>query len=112
MSANIYCGIKEIPKNAKRGSMRECAEKNQIRYWGLKKVDSRVLENVEQLMSLDKARLNRTKFDTRLKRLTTQYNRTKDKEKKLILKKEITETEKELKKATKIYEEAYFSKKR
>lgn len=36
---NIYCGIGKIPKKKKLGTMRQCAEKKQIRYYGVKKLD-------------------------------------------------------------------------
>jgi len=41
---NIYCGIGKIPKAQRRGNMRECAEKGQIRYYGIKKIDTKTLE--------------------------------------------------------------------
>jgi hypothetical protein len=44
-----YCGTGKIPKNSKRGSMIECAKKGQVRYYGLKKIDSRIIENVAKL---------------------------------------------------------------
>lgn len=42
--ADIYCGIGNIPKGQHRGSMKDCAEKGQVRYYGIKKIDSKVLE--------------------------------------------------------------------
>ena len=39
-----YCGAGKIPKDAKRGSAKECAQKGQIRYYGLKRIDSKTLE--------------------------------------------------------------------
>lgn len=39
-----YCSIGEVPKGQKRGSMKECADMKQIRYYGVKKIDSRTLE--------------------------------------------------------------------
>jgi len=41
--SNIFCGIGKIPKKSRRGTMRECAEKGQIRYYGIKKVDAKTL---------------------------------------------------------------------
>ena len=35
----VYCGIGKIPKGHRRASLRECAEKGQIRYYGIKKID-------------------------------------------------------------------------
>ena len=42
--SKIFCGITDpIPKGYRLGSMVECLEKNQVRYYGLKKIDSKVL---------------------------------------------------------------------
>lgn len=109
MSSDIYCGAKKVPKNKKIGSMKECAEKGQVMYWGLKKIDTRVLENAQgqKKVSLDKARMNKIKLDTRLKKLTKDLDAAKTKEKKTTLKKEIDKTKKELDKATKEFKEAF-----
>jgi hypothetical protein len=106
---NTYCGIKEVPKNKKLGSMLECAEKGQVYYWGLKKIDNRILQNIKKPkeITLDKARMNKIKFDTRLKRLTNELEYVKDKEKKSIIKKQIKETKIEVKNATKVFKEAF-----
>ena len=42
--SDIYCGAKDVPKNKRRGSMKQCVEKGQISYFGIKKVDSKLLE--------------------------------------------------------------------
>ena len=42
--SDIYCGVSKIPKGQKRGSMKECAEKGQIRYYGIKKIDKKTME--------------------------------------------------------------------
>ena len=39
-----YCGVGKLPKGYHRGNMKECAELGQIRYWGLKKADSKIIE--------------------------------------------------------------------
>jgi hypothetical protein len=41
--SKIYCGIGEVPKKSKRGSMEECVKLKQVRYYGLKKVDPRLI---------------------------------------------------------------------
>jgi hypothetical protein len=41
--SDIYCGIGKIPKGQKMGTMRECAEKGQVRYYGIKKIDAKTL---------------------------------------------------------------------
>lgn len=43
-----YCGIGKIPKGKHRGSMVECAELGKISYYGIKKIDARLLENCQQ----------------------------------------------------------------
>jgi len=42
--SNIYCGARDVPKGKKIGSMKQCVEKGQISYYGVKKVDSKLLE--------------------------------------------------------------------
>jgi small-conductance mechanosensitive channel len=42
--SDIYCGYRDVPKNKRRGSMRECAEAGKISYYGVKKIDSKTLE--------------------------------------------------------------------
>ncbi len=107
--SDIYCGIKKVPKNKKLGSMKDCAEKGQVTYWGLKKIDNKILESSQKnkKVSLDKARLNKIKLDTRLKKLNKDLDNTKEKEKKATIKKEIDKTKKELEKATKQFKEAF-----
>jgi len=43
--STVFCGVGKVPKGKTRGNMKECAEIGQIRYYGLKKVDSRIIEN-------------------------------------------------------------------
>ena len=41
-----YCGIKtQLPKNKRRGTMDECYTKGEVRYYGLNKIDSKIIEN-------------------------------------------------------------------
>jgi hypothetical protein len=46
--SKTYCGIGDVPKGQKRGSMKECAEKGQIRYYGEKKIDPITMKLVEE----------------------------------------------------------------
>ncbi len=42
----IFCGItQQIPKGYRLGSMKECLEKNQVRYYGLHKIDSKLVKS-------------------------------------------------------------------
>ena len=43
----IFCGITQpIPKGYKLGSMKECLENKQVRYYGLKKIDNKLAESI------------------------------------------------------------------
>lgn len=43
----VFCGISQpIPKGHKLGSMKECLELKQIRYYGLKKIDNKLAESI------------------------------------------------------------------
>ena len=44
MPKNVYCGSDEVPKEHRRGTMKECVEKKQIRLYGLFKVDPNLLK--------------------------------------------------------------------
>lgn len=41
----VYCGINEIPKRHRMGSMKECSDAGQIRYYGLHKIDKLVVKS-------------------------------------------------------------------
>lgn len=53
--SNAFCGIGNIPKGKKRGSMKECVEANQIRYYGLKKVDQKLIDSINSKKKIDNA---------------------------------------------------------
>ena len=41
----IYCGIEQpLPKNFRLGSMEECLNAGKVNYYGIKKIDSRLIE--------------------------------------------------------------------
>jgi hypothetical protein len=52
----IYCGAGEVPSGHRRGTMMECIEKNQVRYYGVKKVDSRLLSKLRSKRDIEKER--------------------------------------------------------
>ena len=52
--SKIFSGIGEVPKGKRRGSMQECAEAGQIRYFGEKKIDSRLLKKMLDSKTLKK----------------------------------------------------------
>jgi hypothetical protein len=59
--AKAYCGIKNpIPKNYRLGSMEECLNAGKVNYYGLKKIDSRLVDVQNKELQL-KATLKNTK---------------------------------------------------
>jgi len=70
---DIYCGVRDVPKGKKRGSMKECAEKGEVRYFGLNKVDERLLEFLrdpkKKPMSRDKVFIKMSTLKIKLKKM-------------------------------------------
>lgn len=101
-----YCGIKKIPTGKKRGSMKECAEKGKISYYGIKKVDSKIVELANAPASAKKTESQKLRIKVvgirgKIKNLSGQIKVVKDKTKKVELEKELKDNEKQLKKTLK-----------
>jgi hypothetical protein len=100
----IYCGILPLKKDQQYGSMKQCAEKKQIRRFGKFKVDQRLLD--ENRWGDDKVTLknNRnnlivevSKLRGRIARLTKDYEDPQIKRtERLTIKHELDKTKKEL----------------
>ena len=83
----IFCGISQpIPKGHRLGSMKECLEMKQVRYYGLKKMDSKLIESV--IGSKNNTEELRARYST----LRVNFNKLK----KEILKTKNADTKKEL----------------
>lgn len=39
----MYCGVKNPPKGRERGTPEYCAERNQVRYYGIKKINKKLV---------------------------------------------------------------------
>jgi len=50
----IYCDVGEVPKGKRRGSMKECAELGQVRYYGEKKMDKKMVSVAVELKNAKK----------------------------------------------------------
>ncbi len=89
MPDDIYCGVGPIKKGAHRGTMKECAEKRQIRYYGVKKVDPRLVDVATGKRSKGQERGALIKEITKLKGTVKKgkaiMDAEKDKEKKAML---------------------------
>ena len=101
MSDDIYCGIGKPPKGKKIGSMKECAEMGQVRYYGIKKVDKKLIDNIlneKKRKSSSAGKLDakkQTLFESfvvlkaKIKKLEALIGATKDKKEKVKLEKEL-----------------------
>lgn len=47
MADNMYCGIGPVPRGKVRGTPEYCIQTNQVRYYGLKKIDKSLLKNLK-----------------------------------------------------------------
>lgn len=47
MEENMYCGIGNIPKGKTRGTPEYCVRANQVRYYGLEKIDKKILKEAK-----------------------------------------------------------------
>jgi hypothetical protein len=71
--SDIYCGSLKIPKGKRQGTMVECVNKGNISYWGLHKVDHKLIE-AKKLKKIKtnnvlEIRLEMTKLNARIKKL-------------------------------------------
>ena len=89
-----FCGAGNVPKGQKRATMGTCIEKGQVRYYGIAKVDPRVLKQTKIIKSLpEPLPENRTKVAVMIaeidglirnaKRGIVAFKGRKDKEKEL-----------------------------
>lgn len=101
----IVCGVKDITKkNQRRGTMMECAEKKQIKYYGIKKVDKVIIDMLNEKKgskksyTLEEAVGKANGLKTRAKRILKDIEtakRKKDDKKLETLQKELEKTKKE-----------------
>lgn len=104
-SEKLYFGSKkEVPKGMRRASMIEAKEHGQISYWGVMKVDNRVLNmdtkkhkiTQKQMTAI---RIKQVRMRGTIKRLTRELRGEKDEKKKKKLEKELAKATEDLKTA-------------
>ena len=95
-----YCGTGKIPKDAKRGSAKECAQIGQVRYYGLKRIDSKTLEEGKAEKKTKETRDELLIKMAGLKGILAKNTRflegNKDEDKKKPYQKKVDETKKKL----------------
>jgi hypothetical protein len=111
-----YCGIGRIPSTKRRGSMKECAQKNQVRYYGIKKIDTTMLKAYDSKKfkkgsSKEKTMENLALYRARVKKLKGMISIEKDKTKKKEQEKALKIAEDALKKTAESYRKMSRSRK-
>ena len=80
--SNIYCGIGDVPKGQRRGTMEECAKIGQVRYYGIKQINPRVLEASKKNKNDDKDKVNllekKITLHVQIKKLIAKMKETTD----------------------------------
>jgi hypothetical protein len=96
--SKIYCGAGKIPKNKEKGTMKQCAERNQIRLFGLYKVDPQLLagkpKTETKKVNSQTVRQMIVKLKARFDRLKEELEEKEDAKEKKEIKKQIEETKK------------------
>lgn len=98
---DIYCGSKkDVPKNKKRGSMKQCAELGEIRYYGIKKIDQKLVDAMEESKKQNSSMKSKLESKKRklegayvgivgkMTKLKSKIDAEKDKREKVLLQKE------------------------
>jgi hypothetical protein len=68
-----YCGINRVPKGKKQGTIEECYDNRQIRYYGLHKVDPKLLKKKNKAVNIVEEQLKLRILQERGKRLVRNY---------------------------------------
>ncbi len=92
MPNDFYCGVKTDNLKRRRGSMKECIEANEIRYYGFKLVDQDLFENINSMKkqaTSDKVWIKLVGVRAAIKRLERDIPFIKDKNKKKEMMKEL-----------------------
>ncbi len=96
----IYCSIGPVPSGHKLGTMKECADKKQVRYWGVKKIDPKMLEASKKgsvkRESRDRIAVKMIGLRGKISKLTKQIKDEKDSAVKEKLKKDLVKARDEL----------------
>ncbi len=101
--SDIYCGIGKVPKGQRLGNMKECAEKGQVRYYGIKKIDPKTIELTKKKDKIpetrDKLIIKISGLKGSINKFKGRYETTKEKDKKEEYHKQWKKAEAELKEA-------------
>ena len=95
-----YCGVSEkVPKGFHRATMQECIDNKQVRYYGLHKIDKKLLEAPKQKRISDKDREKQIGkliiVKAKVKKLKEKIDDTDDVDEKAVLKDQLKALKKE-----------------
>ncbi len=69
MDKKIYCGCKDVPKNKRLGTLQECFDINQTRYYGITS-DKKLLELIKTSKQNQEYKVKVTRINKKLKDLS------------------------------------------
>jgi len=72
-----YCGAGAVPRGKYRASAEYCVQRNQVRYYGLKKIDAELLEKKVKTSDIDKERIKLKKIDLDADDLIKEFAKVK-----------------------------------
>ena len=80
MSEKVYFGVGKLPKGHRHPTMKEAVDNSQVRYYGLHKIDNRLIAKEKKAKgpSRDKLGNEMIKLRGRVKNLTSKANLEKD----------------------------------
>ena len=112
--SDIYCGAKDVPKGKKRGSMKQCVEKGQISYFGIHKIDSKLLQNQsnskkekkDAMKTLMKLAEQKGTLSAKLNKLKKAIEAERDSKKLKVFEKQKEELQIKFKEVVKLFNEA------
>ena len=80
MCANKYCGMGPVPKGRTRGTPKHCLENNQVRYYGIEKINPAIIEDRvtrKKQVDINKEKLKLLSFRNKGKLLVKEYTEQK-----------------------------------
>jgi hypothetical protein len=55
----VYCGVDKLKENQRLGTAKECAELKQVRYYGLKKINKKIVDENKGMPIKTEARISK-----------------------------------------------------
>ncbi len=76
MGENMYCGIGNVPRGKIRGTPEYCVQVNQVRYYGLEKINENLIKNAKgKTSSIVKEQLKLKEIEEKAKALINEVKK-------------------------------------